>query len=166
MLKEKIDKKQKEVLEIEELKTQTQVAIKHMKQQIISEAEEFSIQLASAKQIISAKQENSLAILLETLINSKPSPNKLQTLYRSLSTDLKTHEEKDEDESRAAEAEIKAVLSLTPFKSIEELLKALQKEEDNIFTIYTETQDLYKELEEIDNSNRELEKYLAQQVCM
>lgn len=64
----------------------------------------------------------------------------------------------------ASPLEIDSLLKETTFKTVYDLLKALQQSEESIFTLYHETQGRHEEVEKMELENKHLEQQVQEQV--
>eukprot|EP00981_Chlorochromonas_danica_P007524 scaffold1767_cov178-Ochromonas_danica.AAC.29 len=64
----------------------------------------------------------------------------------------------------ASPLEIESLLKETAFKTVYDLLKALQQSEESIFTLYHETQGRHEEVEKMELENKHLEQQVQEQM--
>lgn len=181
---------QKEIVILNEKKHKVKVAIGAIKQKMLRDMEDFSTELHKAKQNISETQDNIMSTIREKLANtfsmvdgddSLLAAHHWTTSYDSVlpatllgSRTAPTTARKTADSYHAAQhhgpaightaQEAEMLLKDTEFLRLEDLLAALQQSEDQVFTLYHETQNRHEEVENMELENKHLEMQVQEQV--
>jgi hypothetical protein len=136
--------------------------IAQIKNKMMTDIEEFAVEMDKAKNAISATQANILNSIRERLNTT------VGSTQAAFSPAVKHVKPVDDGAVRvndfaANQAEISALLSEVNIDSLGDLISGLQTSEETVFSLYKTIQRTNAEVESLDMSNKELESELALQ---
>mmetsp|Transcript_34816 Transcript_34816/g.64944 ORF Transcript_34816/g.64944 Transcript_34816/m.64944 type:complete len:497 (-) Transcript_34816:163-1653(-) len=166
--KKKIIAAQKENISINNKKLKAKSDKTNIKNQMISDMEEFSREMQVAKENISSNQETVIEAIREKMTSQFVDE---WDEFEGENTSATNHTAPSEFRetlaatiSRSDEDEIRALLKATNLTSVDELLGNMQQCEDSIFSMYKNIQLSGEELEKLELENKILESQAEEQV--
>ena len=161
---------QKEIAMCNEKKHKAKVGVTNIKNKMLKDMEEFSRELNVAKLSISSAQTNILSAMREKMMTAQISPSKFGATFdktsriSSAATGAGGGDEGENKSDTVTQAELAVLLQDTGLTSVEELILALEASEEQVFVLYSETQQKEDEMEKIDVDNKHLEQQVELQV--
>lgn len=160
-VKKKTQEAHREVAVVNEKKHMAKKESAAIKQQMVTDMEDFARELDLAKKAISSTQEVIIGSIRERMNTSMSH----WTLTDSSVHHYHKRSLKTANEEEKAQSEVSRLLQSTGMKSIEELISNLQQSEEYIFSMYKNIQSLNEELEKLDLDNKRLEAMVDTQVA-
>ncbi len=159
------------MLSINEKKHKAKVGIAGLKHKMVRDMEDFSRELALAKQNISSAQSNILGTIREKIQSSYNTATTPFALNQTANLNATSGAGGEDGDGRTLteshshhQSEVENLLRETEFTSLEELLGVLAQSEEKMFVLYNETQVRHEEMEKVDLENRHLEGQVEEQV--
>lgn len=167
--KKKISEIQKENIILNNRKLKAKSEKNSIKNQMLSDMEDFSREMQAAKENISSNQEAVIETIREKLNSitndwENYGENENAGMGHVTAPSSGFRDSLAETISHSDEDEIRTLLSATGLNSVEELLENMQRCEDSIFSMYKNIQLSGEELERLQMENKELENQAEEQI--
>jgi hypothetical protein len=154
---------QKEMVNLNEQKHKAVVAILGLKNKMIEDMHHFSDELHAAKRSLSSAQTHFMETIRAKL-KSQPDLNAATGHGGSASLSERDGAASGENSVFQAQHDIEMLLKEVDLASVEELVSALETSEEQVFALYSETQEKNNEVEKIEAECNHLEEQVHTQV--